>query len=152
MDFVYVGILFFALAFALVTIYMCYVLIRVSKSMKSVGNSLGEVEQKLHYLTPELQDTLQETEKLVDDFNDKLTATDGLFDAMDNTGHAINAGSRLMDKQTKKLPEYDSPQTIERLTEGAKWGEVAFKIFRRWKKKSVKNELVVQEENLPAKK
>ncbi|WP_174615434.1 DUF948 domain-containing protein [Virgibacillus ihumii] len=152
MDFVYIGILFCALAFALITIYMCYVLIRVSNSMKSLGNSLGEVEKKLHYLTPELRNTLQETEKLVDDFNDKVTATDGLFDAMDNTGHAINAGSRLLDKQTKKLPEYDSPESIARLTEGAKWGEVAFKLFRRLKKKSVKNELMVQKKNLPAKK
>lgn len=152
MDFVYVGILFGALAIALVVIYMCYVLIRVSRTLKSLGNSLGDVEKKLNYLTPELRNTLQETEKLVDDFNDKMTTTDGLFDAMENTGHSINACNRLLDKQTKKLPEYDSPQTIDRLTEGAKWGEVAFKIFRRWKRKSVKNELVAQKDNLPAKK
>lgn len=152
MDFVYVGILFFALAFALVTIYMCYVLIRVSKSMKSLGSLFGEIEDKLHYLTPELRNTLRETEKLVDDFNEKVTATNGLFDAMGNAGNSINSCNRLLDKQAKKLPEYDSAESIARLTEGAKWADVAFKMFRRWKKNSVKNELVVQQDNLPAKK
>ncbi|WP_077324007.1 DUF948 domain-containing protein [Virgibacillus siamensis] len=152
MDFVYIGILLCALAFALIAIYISYVLFRVSRTMKSLGNSLGDVEQKLNYLTPELRNTLHETEKLVDDFSDKMNATDGLFDAMENTGQSINACSRLLEKQSRKLPEYSSPQTIERLTEGAKWGQVAFKVFRRWKKQNTKNEIIVQKENLPVKK
>lgn len=144
MNLVYVGVLFCAVAFAIFAIFMSVVLKRASTTMKTLGNTLGNVEEKLNYLTPELRNTVNETEKMVDDLHDKLSATDNLVDSIENIGTSFNTSYQLLDQQTKKLPDYKSSHTINKLTEGFTWGGVTFQLYKRWKYKGGKNELAVQ--------
>lgn len=152
MNLVYVGVLFCALAFALVIIYISLVLKRVSNTMETLGETLGEVEEKLQYITPQLRTTVNETGKVVDDLHDKVAVADNLFDSLENIGTSLNASQKLLNQETKKLPEFKSSQSMEQITEGIKWGDVALRLYKKWNDNNEKNELVVQDENLPAKK
>lgn len=141
-----------ALAFALVVIYISVVLKRVSSTMETLGSTLGDVEKKLQYLTPELRNTVNETEKMVEDLNGKITATDGLFDSLENIGSSLNACNQILYQQTKKLPKYTTPQIMNQLAEGFMWSEVGLKIYNKWKKRNGKNEIAIRNENLSAEK
>ncbi|SER03482.1 Uncharacterized protein YoxC, contains an MCP-like domain [Virgibacillus subterraneus] len=152
MELVYVGVLLFALAFALIVIYISFVLKRVSSTIETLGETLGEVEGKLQYITPEIRNTLHETEKMVDDFDDKIKATDNVFKSLENVGTSLNSSSEMLAQQAKKLPEYTSTQSMNRIAESIRWGEVAYRIAKKWKHRNDKNELIAQEENLPVKK
>ncbi|WP_164670712.1 DUF948 domain-containing protein [Virgibacillus doumboii] len=152
MDLVYVGVLFCALAFALVIIYISLVLKRVSKTMETLGETLGEVEEKMQRITPQLRTTVNETGKIVDDLNEKVAVADNLFDTLENIGTSLNACNQLLNRETKKLPEYTSSKDLDKVTEGIKWGDIALRLYKKWNNKDGKNELVVQDENLPVKK
>lgn len=151
MEFVYVGVLICALAFALVVIYASLVLNRVAGTMKSLGIMLSEMEQRLQHLTPELEKTVTETKKIVDDFEDKMSTTDGFFDALQNVGFSLNSTNRLLSKQAGKLPEYTSNQSMEKVAEGLKWGEAGLQLYKKWKNRN-NHEIVVRDENLPPEK
>ncbi|MFC4559632.1 DUF948 domain-containing protein [Virgibacillus kekensis] len=151
MELVYVGVLLCALAFALVVIYASLVLNRVASTMQTLGTTLNDMEKKMQQLTPELQNTVKETKKIVDDFEDKISATDGFFDALHNIGISVNSSNRILNQQAKKLPEYTSKQSLDRLSEGIKWGDAGYQLYKKWKNRN-NHEIVVRDENLPTKK
>ncbi|GAB4074328.1 hypothetical protein GCM10028778_18310 [Barrientosiimonas marina] len=131
MDFVYIGVFICALAFALVVIYASLVLKRAANTMESISHTLNEVEQKMHYITPELQKTLEETGQTVDDLNEKLAATDSLFTALDDAGVSVYEGDRFVQRQTDKTASWASPKNRNRLTKTIKWADVMYKLYKR---------------------
>ncbi|SFB37553.1 Uncharacterized protein YoxC, contains an MCP-like domain [Lentibacillus halodurans] len=133
MDFVYIGVLIGALAFALVVIYASLVLKRAADTMESLSETLGEVEQKLHHITPELRKTVDETGKTVDDLQDKLAAADNLFGTLENLGTSVHEGSRFLNKQTENASSFTSPKYRTRMTETIKWFDVVYKLYKKVK-------------------
>ncbi|GAA0434631.1 hypothetical protein GCM10008983_09040 [Lentibacillus halophilus] len=133
MSLVYAGILLCAAAFTIVAVFASVALKRAANTMESFTTTLGDVEQKMNHITPELQKMLKETGRTTDDLNDKLAATNGLFDSLDRMGHAVHTCNRLLQTKTNKLSVFRSPQFVNKLTETLKWGGVVNQIYNRWK-------------------
>lgn len=149
MGFFYLICLLLAIAFAIVVIYAAVLLKRVSDTLETLGKSLGEVETKLKHITPEIRQTIQETDKLVDDVSEKLKATDSLVDTMENMGTSVNSINYVYGEHSKHFSEQDFDRKMKPFVEGLKWSEAAFLLYSKWKKnkKKEKNEVMVQDEN-----
>ncbi|UJL46591.1 DUF948 domain-containing protein [Virgibacillus sp. NKC19-16] len=149
MGVIYLGILFCSIAFAVVVVYICLVLKRVSTTMEALGTTLGEVEKKFESITPEIKSTVQATEEMVDDMEVKLKATDSLFDTMENVGSSVNSMNHVYKQNREKLTNKEFRRKLTPFIEGIKWSEAAFLLYSKWKKKQQtdKNELMIQDEN-----
>ena len=77
MEIIYFSILLISIAFAFVVIYLCFVLKRVANTMKSLGSTMIAVEEQIKY-HPQLTETVQGTDKLIEDVEEKMTATDSV--------------------------------------------------------------------------
>lgn len=133
MDFVYIGVFMCALAFVLVVIYASLVLKRTASTMESLSETLGDVEQKMHHIIPELRQSVNETGKTVDDLQDKMAAADSLVMTLENLGVSLNAGSEYLNRQSDYTSAFTSPKNRNRLTETIKWLNVAYKLYKKAK-------------------
>lgn len=133
MDFVYIGVFLCAIAFAIVCLYMAKVLLRVSSTLTSLGNTLGEVETKMRYITSELENTIKETDKTMDDVEHKLRATDSLFDTLENVGSSITNFNEVVHHQSKKIADNRELRKVEPVAHSIQWSEVAFRLLQKWK-------------------
>ncbi|WP_067730360.1 DUF948 domain-containing protein [Oceanobacillus damuensis] len=146
MEIIYVGILLCSIAFAIVVIYLSLVLNRVTKTVKSLGTSMGELEKELEYITPQLTQTVRESDKLVDDISEKIRATDSLFDSVEEMGTAVNSLNEVYSKKTKALTNVELEQKMKPFVGGITWSEAAVQLYTKWKttKRAGKNEVMVQ--------
>lgn len=140
MELVYLSLLLIAIGFAFVVIYICFVLKRVSNTMKSLGSTLGEVEKQVNYITPQLTDTIRETDKMVADVEEKVKATDSLFDSAEEFGTSIQTANEVFHHRFGKLTDEEMDQKVKPFIEGIKWSEVGMKLYSSWQKAEAKSE------------
>ncbi|MFC4025598.1 DUF948 domain-containing protein [Oceanobacillus longus] len=150
MDIIYVGVLLCSIAFAIVVIYISLVLKRLADTMKSLGTSVGELEKELNYITPQLTQTVRETDKLVDDIGEKIRATDSLFDSVEEIGVTVNSLNEVYSQKSKGLSDVELEKKMKPFVGGITWSEAAVQIYSKWKatKRTSKNELMVQQTNV----
>lgn len=147
MDIIYLGILLCSIAFAIVVIYISLVLKRLSNTMRSLGVSLGELEKELGYITPQLTQTIRESDKLVDDIREKIRATDDLFESVEDVGVTVNSLNEVYTEKSKALSDVELERKMKPFVEGITWSEAAVQLYAKWKtaKRKGKNELMVQQ-------
>lgn len=147
MGIIYLGILLCSIAFAIVAIYLSIVLKRVANTVTSLGTSLGELEKELENITPQITETLQESNKLIDDISEKVRATDSVFDSADNVGISINTLNEAYKDKSKSLSDVELEQKMKPFVEGITWSEALVQLIGKWKaiKPETKNELMVQQ-------
>ncbi|WP_339230485.1 DUF948 domain-containing protein [Oceanobacillus sp. FSL K6-2867] len=149
MEIFYVSILFVSIAFAIVAIYLSFVLKRVANMVKTLGTSLEELERELEYMTPHLNQTLNESSKLVDDIREKVNATDSVFDSAENVGKSVISLNEVYDETSKQLSEQKLEQKMKPFVAGMTWSEVAIQLFSKWQSGTKeKNELIVQQTDI----
>ncbi|MFD2627661.1 DUF948 domain-containing protein [Oceanobacillus kapialis] len=143
----YLAILLLAIAFAIVVTYVAVVLKRLSDNIKSMGKTLGEFEKKLQYITPPLKETIRETGSTIDDIQEKLDATDSVFDTVDHVGTTVNSTNDFIKSNYTKLSDEEMEKKTKPFQEAIRWSEAAYKILnmvKQAKKTSKKHELMVQ--------
>lgn len=134
MGIINVGILLCSIAFAIVVIYICFVLKRISNTLGTMGRNLNEVEREMQYITPQLKQSIRETDKLIDDVNDKLKATDSVFDSIENAGVSMQSLNQAYANSVKKLSDDQLQKQSKPFVEGIKWSEAAFYLYSKWKR------------------
>jgi uncharacterized protein YoxC len=134
MGIISVGILFCAIAFAMVVIYICFVLKRVSNTIGTMGTTLDDVDEKMQDITPRLLQTIRETDHLIDDVDDKLKATDSVFDSIENTGASLQSLNQAYAHSAKQLSDVQFQEITKPFVEGMKWSEAALYLYAKWKK------------------
>jgi len=147
------GILYFALmllaiGFAIIVFYICYLLMRVASTFKSVGKTAHDMEEKMRVITPELQNTMKESSKLVDDIYDKLKATDSVVDTVGNIGTSVHTMNQVYKIKRDRTSDEEIFQKAKPFLEGIKWSEVGTELYSNWKKDEPQEEtqLAVQNE------
>ncbi len=131
---IYLTLLFIAVAFAIVVVYIAVVLKRVSDMMESMGATFAEVEKKTHVITPEIKQSLQETGKLIDDVEHKFkAATDDAAETIENTGTSVQAVNQLA-KHTLQSSTDELNKNAKLIKNGLTWGVGAFQLYSQWKK------------------
>lgn len=134
MGIIYVGILFCAIAFAMAVIYICFVLKRVSNTLRTMGRTMGEVDKEVQEITPQLLETIRETDRLIDDVDDKLKATDGIFDSLENTGTSLQSLNQAYASSANQLTDEEFQKKTKPFVESIKWSEAALYLYSKWKK------------------
>lgn len=149
MELIYLSILFVAVAFALVAAYLCFVLKRVSNTMKSLGTTMIDVEKQLTYITPQLTETIRETDKLIEDVEEKAMATGSIFDAVEDFGTSISSANEAFQNRFGKLTDEEMDRKVKPFIEGIKWSEVAVQLYSSWQgnKNDAKNEIIIRDRN-----
>ncbi|WP_052360758.1 DUF948 domain-containing protein [Oceanobacillus manasiensis] len=145
----YLAILLLALAFALVSIYIAIVLKRLADNIKTMGNTLGEFEKELQYITPPLKETIRETGNTIDDIQEKLDATNSVFDTVDHVGTSVNTTNEFIQSNYSELSDEEMQEKTKPFQEAIRWSEAALKVFnmfKQTKKSNEKNELMLQNE------
>lgn len=147
MGIIYLFTLLLAIAFVIVVIYAAVLLKRVSDTLRTLGKTLGEVETQLKHITPQIRQNIQETGKLVDDVNEKLKETDSVFDTVGNLGNSMNSINHVYREHSKHVTDQDFERKMRPVVEGLKWGEAAFLLYSKWKKKkpAAENEIGLQD-------
>src|SRR5690625_1282477 len=131
---IYLTLLFIAVAFEIVVVYIAVVLKRVSDMMESMGATFAEVEKKTHVITPEIKQSLQETGKLIDDVEHKFkAATDDAAETIENTGTSVQAVNQLA-KHTLQSSTDELNKNAKLIKNGLTWGVGAFQLYSQWKK------------------
>lgn len=152
MELIYLSIIFVAIASVFVIIYLCFILKRVSDTMKSLGTTMSEVEEKLKYITPQLTETVQGTDKLINDVEEKVKATDSLFDSVEEFGKSITSANEALNQRFGKLTDEEMDQKVKPFIEGIKWSEVAVRLYSSYQinKKDKQNEIIIRDKNAVA--
>lgn len=153
MELIYISILFVAIAFALVVAYLCFVLKRVSNTMSSLGSTMSDVEKQLTYITPQLTETIQGTDKLIEDVEEKVKATESIFDTVEEFGTSLNSANKAFQNRFGKLTDEEMDRQVKPFIEGIKWSEVAVRLYSSWKenKNNEKHEVIIRDKNEVAK-
>ncbi|MCM3741789.1 DUF948 domain-containing protein [Oceanobacillus luteolus] len=149
MGLIYLSVLLVAIAFLIVVIYLCFVLKRVTNTMKSLSVTLGEVEKQVQKITPELSATLKETDSLMDDVTEKVQATDSVFDSVQLLGESIQSANTAFQNSFGNLTDEEMDKKVKPFIEGIKWSEVGLTLFNQWKSKKPndRNELMIRDDN-----
>ncbi|MFD1850663.1 DUF948 domain-containing protein [Oceanobacillus bengalensis] len=134
MEAIYIGILLCSIAFFVAVIYISLVLKRVATVTRSLGTTLKEVERQFGYVTPELINTLKETNKILDEMGENIKATDSVFDSVHNVGKSINTLNSTYKNYQEKVSGDQFKKQIKQVVEGVKWGEAVTQVFSKWKK------------------
>lgn len=134
MGIIYIGILFCSIAFAIVVVYICFVLKRISNTLGTLGKTMGELEKEVQYITPKLIQTMRETNGLIDDVDVKLKATDSAFDSIENAGVSLQALNQAYANNAQQLTDEQFQKKTKPFVEGIKWSEAALYLYSKWKK------------------
>ena len=134
MGIISVGILLCSIAFAMVVIYICFILKRISNTLGTMGRNLNEVEKEIQYITPQLKQSIRETDKLIDDVDEKLEATDSVFDSIENTGISLQSLNQAYANSVKQLSDEQLRKQAKPFVVGIKWSVAAFYLYAKWKK------------------
>lgn len=149
MELIYISILFIAIAFALVVAYLCFVLKRVSNTMRSLGSTMSNVEKQLTYITPQLTETIQGTDKLIEDVEEKVKATESIFDTVEEFGTSLSSANEAFQNRFGKLTDEEMDRKVKPFIEGIKWSEVAVRLYSSWQenKNDEKHEMIIRDKN-----
>src|SRR5690625_2358821 len=121
MGIIYIGILFCSIAFAMVVVYICFVLKRISNTLGTLGRTMGELEKEVQYITPKLIQTMRETNELIDDVDVKLKATDSAFDSIENAGVSLQTLNQAYANNAQQLTDEQFQRKTKPFVEGIKW-------------------------------
>lgn len=149
MGLIYISILLIAIAFLIAVVYICFVLKRVTNTMKTLRGTLGSAEKQIGKMTLVLSETIKETDELMVDVTEKAQATDSIFDSVQLFGESIQSANTALQNGLGNLTEEEMDRKVKPFIEGIRWSEVAVQLYGVWKGKQPKqlNELMVQEEH-----
>ena len=134
MTFISMATFIVALAFAFVSIYIAKILLRVSTFLKTLGQTMDKVEQQMDKTVHEVEQLIVEAETSATDVENKLIATDGLFQSINNVGEATSIiGKDLYDRTEKYGNDSTLPGTAK-FVRAIQWAEYADILFKSWQR------------------
>lgn len=148
MGLIYLSILLVAIAFLIATVYICFVLKRLTNTMRSLSVTLGSAEEQVGKMTPVLLQTIKETDELIGDVTEKVQATDSMFDSVQLLGESVQSANTALQNGLGNLTDAEMDRKVKPFIEGIKWSEVAVQLYGTWKgqQPKQKNELMIKNE------
>ena len=134
MSFISIATFIVALAFALVSIYIAKILLRVSTLLKTLGQTADDVEHQLDKTVHEVGRLIGEVETTAIDVENKLIATEGLFSSLTNVGDAT---SIISSELHSKVKSYGSDPTLpgtKQFVRAIQWSEYANILLKSWQR------------------
>lgn len=130
----YLGVLFIAIAFLIVAIYLSMLLVKSSHLLLTVTKTAKRVEENLDQSLEYVNGLLNETEELATDVQVKLDATTPLFSSIENVGRSSQYLSEELTKRTKQFEEDGSLPGTKPFVQAIQYGELGSELLRSWKR------------------
>ncbi|CAM3051945.1 DUF948 domain-containing protein [Filibacter tadaridae] len=134
MTFVHIGIFITAVSFALVSIFLAKILLRVSGVIQSVGQTVSGVESKLDKTIEALENSLVETNATALDVEVKLQALDSVFHTIKHVGDTSSLLSEELETTTEKYNKDASLPRIRPFVRIIQLTEFTLGLLRPWKR------------------
>lgn len=146
MAVIYIGILFVAIAFAIVCCYAAFALYRLSYTVRSLGYSMAKLEKEMNYITPRLSESLQEANNLLDDTHDKLKATGSVFDSLEDVGTSVQSLNDAYQSKRPALTEAKLEKKLNLAMKGITWSEAIVQLYKSYQESKNKKKQREREE------
>ena len=134
MSFISIATFIVALAFALVSIYIAKILLRVSKLLKTLGQAADNVEHQLDKTVQEVGRLVVGAETTATDVENKLIATEGLFSSLSNVGNATSIISIELHNQAKSYGRDLTIPGTKKFVRAIQWSEYANVLLESWQR------------------
>lgn len=131
MEAVSLGILLCSIAFAIVVIYLSFMLKRVADVTRTLGTSVKFAEQQILEVLPELHQTLRETRVTVDELETHVHTADQLVDTVHNAGKSMQHLNEAYSQYRQSVSEESFQNQIKSVIEGIKWGEAVNQVVTK---------------------
>lgn len=132
--FIHMAVFLVALAFALLSIYITKILMRISTLFSTLAQTAASVEIELDQTVTELENLIVETGNTALDVENKLLATDGLFASIDNVGQAASIVSGDLLSRTERYSEDPSLPGTKPFIRAIQWSEFASVLVHAWER------------------
>ncbi|MHA6260833.1 DUF948 domain-containing protein [Sporosarcina sp. CAU 1771] len=129
-----IAVFLVAVAFAITSIYMITILIRITSLFSTLGNTISATEGKLDQMVIEVENLVVETEQTASDVKEKLQATDGLFASIQNVGQATSIASGKLLSVTKTYSKSESAGGLKPFVRAIQFSEFTSTLFDSWMK------------------
>ena len=131
MEAVSLGILLCSIAFAIVVIYLSFVLNRVANVTKTLGTTVKAAEEQIGKVLPRLHQTLQESRVTVNELENHLHTADHLVDTVHNVGKSVQHLNEAYAQYKQSVSEEAFQSQIKSVVEGIKWGEAVDQVVSK---------------------
>lgn len=130
-----------AIAFALISIFIAKILLRISGVIGTIGQSVSLVESKLDRTIHELEQTIVDTTVTASDIEEKSLALNSVFQTVKNIGDTSSLVSESVVKRTTRYKADQSMPGTKPFVRIIQVSEFAFGLLNSWgegKKSSTK--------------
>lgn len=134
MSFISIATFIVALAFALVSIYIAKILLRVSTLLITLWRTVDDVERRLDKTVHEVGRLVVEAETTATDVENKLIATEGLFLSLTNVGDATSIISSDLHDKTKRYGNDSTQPGTKKFVRAIQWSEYASVLLKSWQR------------------
>ncbi|MNI02892.1 hypothetical protein D3C73_557820 [compost metagenome] len=117
---------------------MVRTLLLVHASIEQVNLTLVQARQSMQAIAEPSEQLLLSSKKMVDELQDKVQGLSGLFDSMDQAGHAVGEVAGTMRQASVKLTEtinqaQRAVQTHQkRVRDSMEWAVAGMELWNRW--------------------
>jgi len=128
-----IGTFLCAISFAFIAICLAVMLNQASKTLNHTGDAIDQVEKMTGELVHGIERTILEANRITDDIAEKMQAVEPLVESAGHMGDAVKVSSDALNIQARKLAAPENLDKIDHYVQAIKWGEVASKLYRKWK-------------------
>lgn len=107
--FVQIGVFIMAVAFALISIFIAKILLRISGVIGTIGQSASTVESKIDKTISELEQTIVGTAVTASDIEEKSLALTSVFQTVKNIG---DTSALVSESVVERTARYDADQSM----------------------------------------
>lgn len=134
MTFIYVAVFIISLAFALISVFVAKLLLRISRIISTLGQTMNDVEIQVDKTIHELETIIGATETTATDVEAKLLAINGLFSVVKDLGDTTAIVSDDFHTRTKRYTKDGLLSGTKPFIRAIQLGEFGFGLVRSWRK------------------
>ena len=131
MTYLSIGVLLVAIAFLMISVGVAIFLYRMTDTLNKAGDAIQEVDIELSGVTKEVEGTLVAANGVMDDVTYKVEKLHPIFTSIDQLGEANRIQTVMIEEQLKAYKP--SEQDVNKYVQAVQWGEVASRLYRKWK-------------------
>lgn len=129
----YIAALIFALAFAVLVVYLSKTLKAAQHTLDNVASTLGGLEKQMEGISVETTALLNKTNHLADDIGDKSQKLNTLVDGVKGIGDSVQDFNESLHSISTNLKQSAQSNT-DTAAQAMKWGQVGMDLYKKWQK------------------
>lgn len=126
----YIAALIFAVAFAVLVVYLAMTLKASQRTLNNVANTLEGLEKQMDGISRETTELLTKTNQLADDVNQKAAKMDGVFDGAKSLGNTVKEFNESLSQVSSSITRA-AAKNQDKASQAVKWGAAVMDLWKR---------------------